>query len=658
MPKMDSDTAIDPRDLADSTRAASLVPESWDDADNSVEVVFATESADRDVLKYDWRKDTIYIERLPFDGMDLDDLNAGAHVLRAHASNDLSDIIGAIQPDSATISGEPGSREARARIHFSDQPGDAEVVAKIRSGIIGKWSYGYEKLGPAEITTDEATGYEVRTWAAHRPFEVSPVPVPADGRTHTRAHRPASAEQTLESEMPTTPVAPVAPVTPAAPGIDDETAARMRTEAIAEGVKAEATRQASIRGIASRAKLGDEWAAPLLADPTVTVDAARAKALDALATEDEQTQTAPHVEVGVEARDKMRRGMAAGLAHSARPDGKCPDEGREFAGMRMRDIAIEAMGLDRHKASRMSDEDIFGDALRGSRAGHTTSDFPLILQDAVNKNFLAGMASEALTYQPLATMRPVRDFKTVHEIQAGSFGALAVLPEATGITYDTFSEGEETGALVSYALGFEISRKALINDDLSALGRIPAMMGASINRTKNNLAWLLVTANAALADGVAFFHANHANYLAAGAAIDKDELGKGRLAMRIQTDLDGARLNLHPNFLVGPAALETAFDELLTQVMPTQSSEVTPSYIRSLKPVIEPRLDDDSATAYYLVTNPASRPCLMEGYLIGAESPVIESEYDFDTKGQKYSILYDRGFWWADYRGWWKAVGA
>jgi phage major head subunit gpT-like protein len=656
MPNRNSDDVIDPRDIADSRRAASLVPNSWRDEDSSVDVVFATESLDRDVIKYDWRQDKPYIERLPFDGLDLADLNAGAHVLRAHQSYSLGDILGSTVPGTAAIGGEPGSREASVRVMLSDQASDSEDVAKIRSGVIRKWSYGYEKLGKPAVTTDPATGYEVRTWAAHRPFEVSPVPVPADGRTHTRAHSPASAEQTtVEIEMSKTPEAPSAPVTPAAPGPDVDT---IRAQAMEDGRKAEATRQHEIRSIATRAKLGDEWAAPLLSDPSVTVDAVRAKALDALATEDEKTQTAPHVEIGVEARDKARRGMAAGLAHAARPQGECPAEGREFAGMRMRDIAIEAMGMDYRKASRMAEADIFDQALRGDRAGHTTSDFPYILQDAVNKNFLAGMAAEPLTYQPLATMRPVRDFKTVHEISAGSFGALQTLPEATGITYDTFTEGEETGALVSYALGFEISRKALINDDLSALGRIPAMMGASINRTKNDLAWLLVTANAALADGVAFFHANHANYLAAAAAIDKDELGKGRLALRIQTDLDGARLGLLPSYLVGPAALETAFDELLTQVMPTQSSEVTPSYIRSLQPVIEPRLDTASATAYYLVVNPASRPCLMEGYLVGAESPAIESEYDFDTKGQKYSILYDRGFWWADYRGWWKAVGA
>jgi phage major head subunit gpT-like protein len=638
-----------------------MVPESWNDEDNSVEVVFATEHSGRDVLKYDWRSDTVYIERLPIGGMDLDDLNAGASVLRAHSSYGLGDVLGITVPGTAEIVvGDSGDREARVRVRLSDQPSDAEAVAKIRSGIIGKWSYGYEKLGKPEISTDEATGYEVRTWKAHRPFEVSPVPVPADGRTHTRAHDTGtpSVDTTGDRDMSTTPEAPVAPATPAAPGLTDADVTAARAAGEEAGAKAEADRRDAIKTLATRQKLGDEWSAPLLADPSVTVADARSKALDALAERDNQNPTSPQFEIGVEAHEKARRGMALGLAHAAHPTGECPGEGREYVGMRLRDIAIEASGMDRRAASRMTDSRIFDEALRGTRAGHTTSDFPYILQDAVNKNFAAGMASEPLTYLPLATPRPVRDFKTVHEISAGSFGALQSLPEATGITYDTFSEGEETGALASYSLGFEISRKALINDDLGALGRIPAMMGASINRTKNDLAWLLVTANAALADGKAFFHADHSNYLAAAAAIDKDELGKGRKALRKQTDLDGARLNLQARYLVGPSDLETAFDELSAQIMPNQASTVQPSYIRSLQQIIEPRLDDNSATAYYLVVAPAARPCLMAGHLIGHESPTVESEYDFDTKGQKYSIVYDCGFWWADYRGWWKAVGA
>jgi hypothetical protein len=74
--------------------------------------------------------------------MDCSELNAGAHVLRAHGMDPktgegLDAIIGSVVPGSAHIVSDT---EARARITLSRAAGKADVVQDISDGVIRKWS--------------------------------------------------------------------------------------------------------------------------------------------------------------------------------------------------------------------------------------------------------------------------------------------------------------------------------------------------------------------------------------------------------------------------------------------------------------------------------------------------------------------------------------
>jgi Bacteriophage Mu Gp45 spike protein len=55
----------------DSVRAASVVPDSYREDDNSIEVTFSTSKGQRTV-KMDWRRMEPYVESLPMSGMTLD----------------------------------------------------------------------------------------------------------------------------------------------------------------------------------------------------------------------------------------------------------------------------------------------------------------------------------------------------------------------------------------------------------------------------------------------------------------------------------------------------------------------------------------------------------------------------------------------------------
>lgn len=167
-------------ELPRSLRAAALTPGSFSEDENSVEVVWTTGAT---VRRNSWF-DGPYDEELIVspESVRLDRLNGGAPLLNTHASYDLCDVIGVVVPGSARLENGQGL----ARVQLSDAPGDADIVAKLRSGVIRNISVGYaihrvEKVDGPDLAVPV---WRVVDW---EPMEISAVPVPADPGCQTRA---------------------------------------------------------------------------------------------------------------------------------------------------------------------------------------------------------------------------------------------------------------------------------------------------------------------------------------------------------------------------------------------------------------------------------------------------------------------------------------
>lgn len=78
----------------------------------------------------------------------------------------------------------------------------------------------------------------------------------------------------------------------------------------------------------------------------------------------------------------------------------------------------------------------------------------------------------------------------------------------------------------------------------------------------------------------------------------------------------------------------------------------------SVEPVVEPLLDDSSATAWYLAANNGQVDTVEYAFLDGAEGPVIETEVGFEVDGISYKCREDFAAKAIDYRGLYKATGA
>jgi hypothetical protein len=151
-----------------------------------------------------------------------------------------------------------------------------------------------------------------------------------------------------------------------------------------------------------------------------------------------------------------------------------------------------------------------------ARSLHTTSDFPNILANVANKTLQKGYAAEQRTYLPFSTRNDAIDFKSKSSLILGEGPSLEKVNEKGEFTRGTMAEGKEAWQLVTYGKVIGVTRQALINDDLGAFTRIPFMLGAAGVRLENDTVWGIITANAALADSVALFHATHKNLLSGG----------------------------------------------------------------------------------------------------------------------------------------------
>lgn len=169
-------TRRDVHDLPVQVRAATLEPATFNEADNTVEIVW-TQGAT--VRRYDYWEGRPYEEALDVttEAVDMSRFDAGTvQVLDNHRTyGGVSSILGIAER------GWIDGGEGRAVIRLSQRPELAGIVADIRAGLIRAISFGYS-VQRYEITRaqDRTDGVNVDLYRAARwtPQEISFVTVP------------------------------------------------------------------------------------------------------------------------------------------------------------------------------------------------------------------------------------------------------------------------------------------------------------------------------------------------------------------------------------------------------------------------------------------------------------------------------------------------
>jgi len=290
-------------------------------------------------------------------------------------------------------------------------------------------------------------------------------------------------------------------------------------------------------------------------------------------------------------------------------------------------------------------------------AAHSTSDFPAVFENAVNRTLLAAYEAATPTYQSIAMRSDFNDFRPHAHVQIGEFPALERVGEGGEIKFGTVGESKETAVLTAYARGLSFSRQMLINDDLGAIARVIAGYGSTILDFEEQTAWAYYL-SAKLADGKDVFHASRNNLTTPGGAITTEALDVGRAKIRKQTRLDGERkvpTNFVPSILVCGPNLEGEAMRLLTPVVASEASNVN-THAGRLEGVIT---NEIAGNAWFLFADP-NRPgaeVFTYGYLDGATGPRLRTEEAFGRQGFAMTVEHDFGVGAVGYRGAYKNAG-
>jgi hypothetical protein len=283
---------------------------------------------------------------------------------------------------------------------------------------------------------------------------------------------------------------------------------------------------------------------------------------------------------------------------------------------------------------------------------------PNILANVANKSLRDAYLSAPRTFQPWARQGVASDFKTISRTNMSDAPALESVTENGEFKRGAVTDGKETYQLATVGKIIGITRQAIINDDLGAFTRLPALIANAAANYESDTVYGILTANAALSDGTALFHANHGNLTGTGTALSVTSLGVARALLRKQTTPQGAVMNLTPKYLIVPAALETIANQFVSQAyIAAQSSNINP-FAGALQVVVDARLDASSATAWYLAADFNQVDTVEYAYLEGQNGVYIETRQGFDVDGMELKARLDFAAKAIDYRGLYKNVGA
>lgn len=657
----------------------------------TVEVVWTTGAP---VQRYDWWNDEYYMEELSLEPahVRLERLNSVGPLLDAHSAYSVASQIGAVVPGTVRLL----KGEGRATVRFSKREEVAGIWQDVVDRILRTVSVGYKAFRYEETPPGPKNAMLIRKAIDWEPYELSMVPIPADagavtreaeqaGRltradlsrkvypcaiivrgTEERPMEPTNGGQNAgQSETivayPPPPVPPppaaAAPAARAADPTDSEIATRVERE-----------RVAGIRAACVAARMPRDYETRLI-DSGVALSDARGQVLEELRRRggDDRGPTGVGqdrgtVVVGDDPLVHVRSGIMGALLHRAAPTlFKLDDNARQYRGMtflRTAEAMLHAHGV---RTSGLGPMELAGAALGWQTRGgmHSTSDFSALLGDVANKVLRAAYEEKPATFKAIGSRVTLSDFKPSNRVQLGNAPALLKVNEHGEFKRGTITEGKEVFQLGTYGRMFAITRQAIINDDTDAFSRVALAFGRSARTLESDLAWAEITSNPVMGDGVALFHtASHFNLDAVPAVINLTTLSKARAAVRTQKDLDGVTfLNLDPRFIIVPAVLETIAQQHLVQITAQQASNVNP-FPGTLTPIVEPRLDANSLTAWYLAADPAQVDLLWYAYLEGQDGPMTESRLGWEVDGVEIKARHDFAVKAGDWRGFYKNPGA
>lgn len=539
-----------------------------------------------------------------------------------------------------------------------DEDEDAEKIRiKVETGTLRGVSVRYkvsnwEEVGVNAKSTDGRFSGPARIARRWTPLEISVVSIPADATVGVQRDLEGADEPNMGEEKKTIVSQAVAgrdaaQPEPTQPPIAERAASE---ETIREQ---EAQRTADIMELCR--EFGMEEQATGFIREQKPLDLVRAAVLDEM----KKKWSAVPVTVEKDEGDKYRETVTDGLLLRGGVAIKDPAAGaEEFRGMSIRDMMNDCA----RREGIQSPERI--DPIDLMRQYFTpASAFPSILDQAINKAYVAGYNNAPVTFDVWTVKGTLTDFKpTRSNYRQGNAGELLLVPEGGELKQDKIADHLlPQRKLNTFGRQFTLSREAIINDDIGLVTSLPARYATSARRTINKQVYAILANNAVIYDGTPMFTAAHGNLVGTGTIPTLKSLQQMINMLMLMKDENGDPIAGVPRYVVVPIGLGDAIRQIIgsqTIVVESASGTLTtqanPLLNRGLVVVEDAYLNTlttDAAIAWYLVADPSIVPTIQVDYLNGQEIPTIRRMEYPGQLGYIWDIYHDWGVTVLDYRG-------
>lgn len=298
------------------------------------------------------------------------------------------------------------------------------------------------------------------------------------------------------------------------------------------------------------------------------------------------------------------------------------------------------------------------------REAMSTSDFPLLFADSLDRQLYGAYEATVPTWMNYARAATVNDFREVKRFAtSGVRGLLSKVGELAEHERRGMDETEYTYSVSKYEAGFALSWEAMINDDLNAFMRLPQDLADSARDSEEEFVTRLFCG----ANGPLTSIYTGGNLLTA--PLDRDALQSAITTLMKRTDDNGNPIVVKAvELVVGPGLALQAQEIIDTTEYRTVDANGNVRIISGNGVAANLRISvnywipsvatsSNADTSWWLFANPSGpRPAMEFGRLRGFEAPALyekipdmrrigggEEPFSFDTEAQEKKIKHVYG---------------
>ena len=254
----------------------------------------------------------------------------------------------------------------------------------------------------------------------------------------------------------------------------------------------------------------------------------------------------------------------------------------------------------------------------------TTAHFNYYFSDALSRAFYKDYEYQTGSWKAYTYPDVVPDFRDVDRYRMTEPGGLLLRREKGEAKATHITDSEINYGVEEYARQFDVSWRAIINDDLGKIKETPQRMAKSANRWLDE--WVSALYDNATTQGA--LNALGVTYGATG-RLTSQNLAIGITAMMERTDVNGNRMNLTGLHLVIPPILQlqaaAILESALVAGLATNDKNVLPRFIKGVH--VDPYIGYTAPNVpWYLFADPAEIPTVTVARMKGWPGPIISKK--------------------------------